>query len=126
MYCPIYESCKNQDTADCLKCSESHEEDSSLESYYEFNNWEGDDEEPEAERPYIIKRIVTHERRYNPKYGDDRICECGHTYYRHFDSYEHMAAYGCKYCNCFEFKERKEGIDGQDSNNENNNTVDGD
>lgn len=35
---------------------------------------------------------------YDPKYGDDRKCVCGHAYYRHFDSYEDMAPVGCKYC----------------------------
>jgi len=42
---------------------------------------------------------------YNPKYGDDRVCECGHAYYRHFDSYEDMYPCGCKYCDCEEFIE---------------------
>jgi hypothetical protein len=35
---------------------------------------------------------------YNPNYGDDKRCLCGHTYYRHFDSYDEMAPIGCKYC----------------------------
>lgn len=52
------------------------------------------------ELPYINN----HE--YNPNYGDDRICECGHEYHRHFDSYEDMYACGCKYCNCYEFTEK--------------------
>ena len=42
--------------------------------------------------------------KYNPKFGDDRECECGHPYYRHFDTYEDMEACGCKYCGCYEFK----------------------
>lgn len=37
---------------------------------------------------------------YDPNFGDDRICRCGHTYYRHFDTYEGMASIGCKYCLC--------------------------
>jgi len=28
-------------------------------------------------------------------------CECGHAYYRHFDTYDNMRAVGCKYCDCF-------------------------
>lgn len=32
-------------------------------------------------------------------------CKCGHTYYRHFDSYENMEPVGCKYCPCYRFKE---------------------
>lgn len=52
------------------------------------------------EQPYI-------DGKYNPNYGDNRICNCGHVYERHFDSYEDNEAVGCKYCNCFEFKEMK-------------------
>lgn len=40
---------------------------------------------------------------YNPEYGDDKLCRCGHTYYRHFDSYENMNHVGCKYCDCYLF-----------------------
>ena len=40
---------------------------------------------------------------YDPSYGDDRACGCGHRYVRHFDSYEHNAHVGCKYCDCFDF-----------------------
>ena len=60
------------------------------------------------EKPYLkkIKKIVTH--LYNPDYGDDRVCECGHPYYRHFDTYEDMYACGCKYCDCYTFKEKEE------------------
>lgn len=48
--------------------------------------------------------MVVH-RKYNPDYGDDRVCECGHAYYRHFDSYDNNAPVGCKYCSCFVFAE---------------------
>ncbi len=66
---------------------------------------------------YKVKRTVEHGMtfltiidpnepvRYNECYGDDRLCKCGHPYYRHFDSYEDMAPVGCKYCGCGEFKE---------------------
>ena len=37
---------------------------------------------------------------YDPNFGDDRPCKCGHPYYRHFDSYENMDPVGCKYCPC--------------------------
>jgi len=57
------------------------------------------------EHPYIETRRVVIDRKYNPNYGDDKICECGHTYYRHFDSYEDMYACGCKYCGCNDFVE---------------------
>lgn len=50
------------------------------------------------EKPYIIKMVET--KHYNPNYGDNRLCVCGHPYYRHFDTYEDMEACCCKYCDC--------------------------
>ena len=41
---------------------------------------------------------------YDKSYGDNKLCECGHTYERHFDGYEDMAPVGCKYCACGVFK----------------------
>ena len=58
-----------------------------------------------GETPYLETRKVVVERAYNPKYGDDRICICGHPYHRHFDSYEQMSPIGCKYCECRTFQE---------------------
>lgn len=58
------------------------------------------------EDPYIEERVERFVKKYNPKYGDNRVCICGHTYDRHFDSYEDMAPVGCKYCGCSEFVER--------------------
>ena len=40
---------------------------------------------------------------YNPNYPENKKCICGHSYGRHFDSYEDMAPVGCKYCSCNEF-----------------------
>jgi len=57
------------------------------------------------EKPYVIIEVVIQNKMYNPKYGDQRICKCGHTYYRHFDPYEDMDNIGCKYCECMEFEE---------------------
>jgi len=39
---------------------------------------------------------------YDPKFpmGDGARCACGHTYYRHYDTYDDMAPIGCKYCDC--------------------------
>lgn len=61
-----------------------------------------------SELPYIIKEkiIIKKIYKYNPKYGDDRICICGDTYYRHFDSYDKMRPVGCKYCDCMTFVEK--------------------
>ena len=44
---------------------------------------------------------------YNKTYGDNKLCECGHTYERHFDGYEDMAPVGCKYCECGVFKAKQ-------------------
>ena len=35
---------------------------------------------------------------YDREYGDNRLCKCGHPYYRHFDTYDGMKNVGCKYC----------------------------
>jgi hypothetical protein len=59
-----------------------------------------------ADCPYILEEEVIVHRKYNPEYGDERICICGHSYYRHFDSYEAMYPIGCKYCWCRHFIER--------------------
>jgi hypothetical protein len=40
---------------------------------------------------------------YDPNFGDDKVCQCGHPYYRHFDTYEDMYPVGCKYCGCDRF-----------------------
>ena len=72
-----------------------------------------------VEEPYIYgteqdlftrreKPLVSIQKRYNKNYGDKRMCKCGHSYYRHFDSWENMDACGCKYCGCFTFVEKKE------------------
>ena len=57
-----------------------------------------------VESPYI-KVLLPEYLGYNPRYGDDRICICGHSYYRHFDTYDNMRNVGCKYCQCSEFVE---------------------
>lgn len=61
----------------------------------------------EEQPPYFIttRTEVVTEYRYNPEYGDDRVCKCGHKYYRHFDGYEGWAPVGCKYCACGTFVE---------------------
>ena len=50
----------------------------------------------------INKKCNSH---YNQK-NDGKMCECGHTYYRHFDPHENMSFTGCKYCGCQEFVEQ--------------------
>ncbi len=54
--------------------------------------------------PYITKWRLEVIKEYNPQFGDDRLCQCGHSYYRHFDTYEDMQSCGCKYCGCYDFK----------------------
>ena len=55
-----------------------------------------------------IRRLC--ERKYNPKYGDTRLCICGHEYHRHFDWFDDYADVGCKYCPCHTFTEAPKGI----------------
>ena len=59
---------------------------------------------------YIVTYSVDINKQYNPHFGDDKLCQCGHTYYRHFDSYEGMEACGCKYCGCYDFELAKSEI----------------
>ena len=66
------------------------------------------------QKPYLFKTIKVKKRMYNPEYGDDQICKCGHPYYRHFDSYADMIPVGCKYCECFVFMQE----DKEDKENE--------
>lgn len=46
----------------------------------------------------LAESIIDAPRGYDPNFGDDRLCKCGHPYYRHFDTYEGMSPVGCKYC----------------------------
>ena len=48
--------------------------------------------------------ILEGNKPYDPNFGDDRICKCGHPYYRHFDGYDNNAPVGCKYCGCGEWR----------------------
>lgn len=59
------------------------------------------------EQPYIITNhdVTVTTREYNPNFGDNRLCVCGHPYHRHFDSYDDMRAIGCKYCECGMWRE---------------------
>lgn len=58
------------------------------------------------QKPYVEQMHIIKYRRYNPNFGDGRICVCGHAYYRHFDNGEEMdPVCGCKYCGCTEFIE---------------------
>ena len=59
----------------------------------------------DSNTPYLEKNEVVTTWLYNPEYGDDRTCICGHPYYRHFDSYNDNEAIGCKYCDCDVFEE---------------------
>lgn len=60
---------------------------------------------------YNVLNAIIEENRageYDPEYGDDKECagpECNDSYYRHFDSWDHMRPVGCKYCPCPEFQD---------------------
>lgn len=60
------------------------------------------------EKPYILKRKMVVERVYNKNFGDNKICDCGHAYIRHFDSYENNRDVGCKYCACYTWREMQD------------------
>ena len=72
---------------------------------YESEQFKKHDIENSVEQPYIEIINIETDRKYNPKYGDNRKCKCGHQYHRHFDSYEEMSEIGCKYCECYIFEE---------------------
>lgn len=61
----------------------------------------------------VVSRTIF---KYNPNYGDSRVCICGHSYYRHFDSYEDMEPVGCKYCQCGKFTEDINHVTSQSDN----------
>lgn len=50
------------------------------------------------EARFELENGYTMDRAYKPEFGDNRVCVCGHPYYRHFDTYEEMYPVGCKYC----------------------------
>lgn len=68
----------------------------------------------EEQKPYLIRETVIKNKEYNPEYGDDKKCRCGHPYYRHFDSWDDMNAVGCKYCDCVEFVPFDLQLEGKD------------
>lgn len=74
-----------------------------IETSEQFIEWIHSDKEIKAEQPYLEETVIYH--KYNPNYGDKRVCECGHDYYRHFDTYDNMEPCGCKYCSCDRFVE---------------------
>jgi len=63
-------------------------------------------EEPRKQEPtYLTTEETIIHHNYNPNYGDERVCKCGHSYYRHFDTFDEMNSVGCKYCPCNNFVE---------------------
>lgn len=58
------------------------------------------------QEPFIEEPQTKIVRRYNPEYGDEELCECGHPYKTHFDSTGlHIA---CYHCDCEGFVEDTE------------------
>ena len=57
--------------------------------------------------PYLLRKDSSGQTYecYNKEYGDNRICKCGHKYFRHFDTYDNYEPVGCKYCACERFEE---------------------
>ena len=52
----------------------------------------------------VLSRTTISTEYYDPNYGDNKLCTCGHIYYRHFNTYEGMNPCGCKYCPCKKFQ----------------------
>jgi len=50
--------------------------------------------------PYICSYVITIDSKYNPNYGDDKVCKCGYSYYRHFTHKQ----WNGKYCGCNRFE----------------------
>ena len=50
------------------------------------------------EKVHYYQGYVGDKPEYDSHFGDNKKCLCGHTYYRHFDTYDDMAPIGCKYC----------------------------
>lgn len=61
-------------------------------------------QESHKDSPYLEKIYTVVERFYNPDYGDDRVCKCGHRYIEHFLIEDHYP-WGCCYCSCLRFEE---------------------
>lgn len=70
--------------------------------------YECNDFDDSSNKPYIETITIETTSKYNPNYGDDIECKCGHPYYRHFDTYEDMYPCGCKYCQCCGFESLSE------------------
>ena len=72
-----------------------------------FEKTKNTEVEEEKAEPYIydITLEISVKSKYNPSYGDSRICKCGHRYDRHFDFHEDFESSNCKYCECVEFEE---------------------
>ena len=81
-----------------------------LQEIYDAIQGLNDEWETLTNEPYIMEARLIVERVYNPQYGDQRMCECGHPYYRHFDSYDNNEPVGCKYCKCYTFVEKTNDI----------------
>lgn len=61
------------------------------------------------QQPYIVEMHTTYTYHYNPRFGDERMCHCGHSYIQHFDAFEQYDELGCKQdCKCGHFRDIEE------------------
>lgn len=57
----------------------------------------------------MLKEMETGSKKYKYyRWFNEKVCECGHTYEKHFDSYDDNYPVGCKYCDCVNFVEKKD------------------
>lgn len=60
-----------------------------------------------SDNPYLEELFMYTTKKYNPNYGDDRMCVCGHRYIKHFEIYDRPVPRPCRNCECPEFVEQK-------------------
>lgn len=70
------------------------------------------------DEPYIPTIVIAKCKRYNPTYGNERICICGAKYYEHFDEEGFGIPQPIKHNGCSQFvkDEQAEDIDYVQSN----------
>lgn len=56
------------------------------------------------DKAYITQYYLGTKQVYNPEYGDNRTCVCGHKYIDHFSNERAGSVIGCRECSCSSFK----------------------
>jgi len=56
-------------------------------------------EDLKIQKPYIETYRLTLQKEYDPNFGDQKVCQCGHNYDMHFPAFSKKIT-SCKFCNC--------------------------